>query len=287
MTEENASWEDESSVGETGIEVSTGEKGSIEFTDQEIRQEVLDLKDRVETSYWLLSAALKQVYDKELFRNWGFDTFRAYVDEDLVFGIRKALYLLNIQKWLEKLPPAIQEWAHEIGWTKCRMLQHVITAENATTWRDRIDGKTVEEITEILKNGGDGSGGEGGGGSGGGDGDGDGDLEANKKYTFGMKGNQIAVVDMAINRAMELGDTDKPSNALSLICADYLAATGTTLNTSDYLKTIQASLGLQLIAAKVVKDGEDEIVFGYDYLNKKIGTETPVEVQGDSEKASE
>jgi hypothetical protein len=262
--ETNAEWTDGDSLA-----VTDGDhEDDLSIPDAEIRQEVLDLKNQVGDNYWLLAEKLKAVYDKDLFRNWGFETWKDYVDSELAFELRKAQYLVQIHGWIEKMPPAIQEWMHELGWTKCRMLLHVVNTENATEWKNRVEGKTVAEISEILKGGGE------GGGSGGGEGGKDGDsmIEPSKKYTFGMKGNQISVVDMAIARAQELGDTDKPSNALALICSDYLAATGTVLTFNDYLSLLEKTLGLNIIAMKPVKDGEDNIVYGWQYIPEAVPT---------------
>jgi hypothetical protein len=85
---------------------------------------------------------------------------------------------------------------------------------------------------------------------------------------------------MAIARAQEVGDTDKPSNALSLICADYLASSGTILTFNDYLGLLEKTLGLKIVAMKPVKDGEDDIVYGWQYLDDKSDkpAEEPVKV---------
>jgi hypothetical protein len=258
----NAEWTDENSIvaGE-----ATGEDAGLDISDDDIRQEVLDLKNQVGDKYWLLAKDLKTVYDKDLFRNWGFESWKQYVDSELAFELRKAQYLVQIHTWISQMPPAIQEWMHELGWTKCRMLLHVVTTENATEWKNRVEGKTVAEISEILKGGGDG----GGGGEGGNSGEGDSMIEPSKKYTFGMKGNQISIVDMAIARAQELAETDKPSNALALICTEFLSNSGTTLSLKDYIASAEKYLGLKIVAMKPVKDGEDDIVYGWQYLDDK------------------
>jgi len=257
--ETNAEWTDENGLIVAGDDLV----GDLDVPDAEIRQEVLDLKNQVGDNYWLLAEKLKMVYDKDLFRNWGFDSWKEYVDSELAFELRKAQYLVQIHGWIQGMPPAIQEWMHELGWTKCRMLLHVVTTENATEWKNRIEGKTVAEISEILKGGGE------GGGGGGNLGEGDSTLEPSKKYTFGMKGNQISIVDMAIARAQELAETDKPSNALALICTEFLSSSGTTLSLKDYIASAEQYLGLHIVAMRPVKNGEDDIVYGWQYLDDK------------------
>jgi len=238
----------------------------VEVEHADIRQKVLELKDKADESYWELGIVLNDVYNNDYYRNWGFETWKDYVEQELDFGIRTAQYFLKIQKWFETMTPAMQSWLRSLGWTKCRMLLAVVTPENAKSWKNKIKGKSVRELDGIInraKKGEDDSSGNESSGS-----------ESNDKSVskeslvrraFSLYSGQDEVVMNAINRAKDIGETDKDGHALSLICTDYLASSTDLIDIVSLFKHIEDITGHKIIAIKPV-DGGDEVVFGYEYI---------------------
>lgn len=253
---------------------TVSEDGNVESYQQE-RDEILELRDQVENRYWVFGEKLANIYDNSLYLNWGFEKWTEYVASELDFDLRKAQYLVKLQNWLKKMPENICEFMHQIGWTKARLLMRVITPENFDNWKSRVEGKTTAQIVDILNDGSRGGEEEGveEGGEEGGASESTREQERREKFTFSCVGNQIPICHGAIERAMEIGETDNRNQAFSLICAEFQAGNTTNLNVSDYLDVVSKFLGLKIVAIKI-KEGneEDEVVYGYDYI-ESLGTE--------------
>lgn len=248
--------------------------GTVQVDNEDLRQEVIKLRDKADESYWAFGIALAEVYSGDKYRAWGFQTWKEYVERELDFDIRTIQYLFKLQLWFETVTPSIAKWVRGLGWTKARMLMHVVTKENAAEWKKRVDGKTVKEIQDILdgkkrlEDGGE----EGeGSGSGGGSGEKGKDGESGRKRSWFFYSGQDRLVSDAIERAKTVAETDNEGHALTLICTDYLATNADTMNKDDMFKNLERTTGLLIVAVRE-SDGEeeDEIVYGGDYVNKEM-----------------
>jgi hypothetical protein len=238
-------------------------KSGVEHED--IRQRVIALRDLTNENYWDMALVLHEVYEQNYYRGWGFDTFVEYVDNELEFGIRKSQYLVSLQTWFNKMPPAIQKWMRSLGWTKARMLMSVVTPENAAEWRNRVDGKSVSQIEAMMKSEAADSDGEGGS-----------DTASDKPKALTIKGmhpEMMACWEQAARHAGELGETDKPCQQLNLICIDYLATTTNLMSKHDVLRHMEKTLGLKIIA---MRDSDDSVVFGGEYIEAEADADADV-----------
>lgn len=247
-----------------------------EVEHDEVRKKVLELRDKAESNYWEFGVWLEEVYRGDLYRHWGFDGWVEYVKQELDFDIRTIQYLVKLQRWFGTVSPKVQKWARGIGWTKARMLMHVVTDANAAEWKNRVAGKTVAQIAEMLdaeKRSLDGASGEGGG-EGGGDGEGGEIPERVRKRAFSLFPSQDELVTNAIEKAKEIAQSDKEGHLLTLICTEYLASNTATFSRDDFLKSIEKNLGIKIIAMVPNENPEqqDDIVYGHVYLN---GEEEP------------
>jgi hypothetical protein len=238
---------------------------------EEVRKKVLECRDKSEQNYWEFGTYLEEVYRGDLYRSWGFDSWTSYVKEELDFDIRTIQYLVKLQKWFGTVSPKVQKWARSIGWTKARMLMHVVNDANATEWKNRVSGKTVAQIAEMLdaeKNkleSGEGD------GEGGGEGDGEGGEvpERARKRSFSLFPSQDETVTSALEKAKEIAQSDKEGHLITLICTEFLANNTATMTRDDLLKSIEKNIGVKIIAMvpSESEDKQDDIVYGYDYLN--------------------
>lgn len=244
-----------------------------EMAYDDVRKKVIECRDKSEQNYWEFGTYLEEVYRNDLYRSWGFDSWTSYVKEELDFDIRTIQYLVKLQKWFSTVSPKVQQWARSIGWTKARMLMHVVNDANATEWRNRIVGKTVAQISEMLdaeKSKLDsGEGGVEGDGEGGGEG---GEApERARKRSFSLFPSQDELVTNAIEKAKEIAQSDKEGHLITLICTEFLANNTSTMTRDDLLRSIEKNIGIKIIAMVPSDSDEkqDDIVYGYDYLNMK------------------
>lgn len=239
----------------------------VEVEYAEIRKKALELRNKVGEDYWELSIVLTDIYTNDRYRSWGFDSWKDYVDQELDFTIRKAQYMVKIQSWFDTLTPAMQEFFRSLGWVKCRMLMPVVVKENAKSWKKKIEGKTLKEIEGIIKGNkipdGSSGGGEAGSGSAG-ENTSSGDTLVRR--SFSLYTGQDEVVTNAINRAKDIGETDKDGHALSLVCMDYLASSTDLIDMTSMFRHLEDITGLHIVAFKPVDGDNDEIVFGSEYI---------------------
>ncbi len=235
--------------------------GDMTPASKQLRQDVADCRRNVEDAYWRLSQLLFKVYDESTYREWGYATWREYVEQELEFGMRKAQYLVSIAEWVKGLSDDVQNWVATLGWTKAKELTGKVTNANATEWKKKVEGKTVAEIQAALKSSGENE-------------EEDDKPKKNRgdrphKLSFSLFPEQSDNVSAALTKAEELSGSGKPGHNLDMICLDYMTTNGTTLDTSDYLKRIESQVGLRLLAFDPKgDDGKGAVVFGEEIIQE-------------------
>lgn len=263
-------------VGDAG----DGDAGENDTPNADIRRQVIALRNKADENYWELGVSLEKVYRKDLYREWGFDSWKSYIESPEVdIHIRKAQYLVKLQEWFGEMTPAVKDWVRSLGWTKARMLMHVINSQNAKEWKHRIEGKTVAEIDAMLKAEKNSDGDEEGGS--------DSSSSSDKPKALSIKGMHPEMLDAwerASSHAMEVGETDKLCQALNLICIHYLATSTNLDNKHDFLKMMEKLLGLRLVA---IRETDDAVVFGSDYLAEQGAEDEDEDADEDGEEAGD
>jgi hypothetical protein len=234
---------------------------SIEHADT--RNRILDLRRQVEEGYWDLSQALYEVYSGSYYIAWGFASWKEYAECELELAPRKAQYLVSIQEWFGRMRPEIQNWVQGLGWTKAKELVGVVTEENAKDWRNRLDGLSYRDMMSELHRSDDGSGPNpdplpSGTSNSSGD-------EKPQKKMFSLFSAQSENVEVAIEKAKKMANTEKEGHALDLICSDFLATNAGVDTVSEMLGRFERSTGLYLIA---YDKNDDCIVYGSEILDE-------------------
>lgn len=223
---------------ETQVELTEAEKTAL-------REEVVAAKDAVEDGYWTLATKLEKVYELSLFVEWGYEDWPSYIEGELDLNIRSVQYMISIASHFGQMDEEIQAWVKEIGWSKAKELVKRVTPENWKEWRAKIAGKTVRQITDMLKA--------------------DADLakssktesedsgEKPQRMAFALFAEQAATVKQAVEQCKADANTDKDGHAITLICQDFLAAGSQTL--ASRLETLEKTFGVKLIAVKQEADG--------------------------------
>ena len=287
-TPDNAEYEEGDDDGK-GLAVVGGDADEGEYKNKDIREKVLRLLAEAESRTWDLSVILEDVYARDLYREWSFDSFREYVEKELNINTRWSQILVQLQEWFKKLPLNIQQWVLEIGSTKARMLMSIVTVENAAEWRNKIAGKSVAEIKKMLQA----AKGEGGGGEGGeGGDDGDGADDKPKTMNFKLFSEQYQNVTRALEKGKEIANSEKTGNVLDLICTEFLATNAGIDSVQDMLRKMEKTLGVRLVA---YVEEDDSVAYGADLirdLEKKDRSggepdEDPKEEEKETEEESE
>lgn len=213
MTEESRLVEDEriiEALAQTVEQTVTGPVGFAVPQDQSAaRAEVLRLKESLEENYFHLGAVLNQiVHEKWYSAFWGYSTFKEYVQQEVGFGYRKAMYLANIYATLVAAG-ITWEAVRSIGWGKMREMVGVLTRENVHDWIDKAHRMTALQLAEEAKRARltvehEGS------------------VSVVTVKNFRLRDAQIQNVDQALSMAKEIGHVETPGEALDLICSDFL-----------------------------------------------------------------
>lgn len=176
--------------------------------------------------------ALYEVMAGNYWNEWGFDSFRDYVEQEMEFKFRKAYYLVEIyQKFVIELGLRKDELA-SLEWTKARELLPIIDKDNASRLLKNIQGKSLVEIKEWVKQ-----------------------LKSPKavpsadsdeaeeddktvRISCILKGGQVSNVNSALELAKQATGSDSIGNLLDLICTEYLVSSADDQN-------VQALVGLE------------------------------------------
>lgn len=287
-------------VIEGGKSVEPEHKTAIAGTKQwatKVRKRAKELAETLDLGYMELARILYQVFDTPvegdprrgaIFTAWGYSNFAEYAERELQMHRRKAerlrliWYTLEVQ--LADMDSKLKERVVALGYSKVRELVRVLTLRNAEDWVLQAEGKTWRQLTAAVKDekrrqGVDEAilGAE--------------DAEADPVLTdgedppvaaepiaapvqeeltherFAFYPLQLANVRLALDRAMKIGNTEVKSNALDLICTDFLATNDVMGGDQDkrlrYIAKIERTLGLRLV---VVDPEIKDIIYGIDAL---------------------
>ena len=229
-------------------------EAQVEHSD--IRQAAQDARRKTEESYWELSIVLHEIYSNMLYESWGYKTWADYVEIELDIQKRKAQYLVSIQDWFGGMKPNVQKWVRELGWTKAKELVGKVDNNNAEEWRDKVEGKSYRELMNLLaapaedkpapaKPA---------------------DPDQVTKKNFGLYPDQLSNVDLALQLAKEIAQSDSDNHALDMVCLEFVSSH--QMNTvQEYLAKAEGILGVKLIA---YDPKEDSIVFGGETLDALV-----------------
>lgn len=236
-----------------------------------LREEIKELNKLKDDTYWKLSEKLALASDKKAFKQWGFNTFDAYIQAEFSEDKRKSYYLIQIHKYFNNTLKAMLgegsedykaalKTAKSMGWTKAMKVatSGVIDATNVKDVMETARTSTVKELEVVLKT--------------------FHDSKTDEEKEKSIDDNEIKTVKVNfqlflaqkddLDRALEIArgmakEGAKDRSLLSLICQDFLSSHKSG-NADEMLGKIQSITGLSIIA--VNKDA-GKIVFGEDNLS--------------------
>jgi hypothetical protein len=121
----------------------------------EVRAEILGILREISDRQWEMAEALCLIFDNGWYRDWGYCTFKSYLESELHFKDRQAQYMRRAWAWHLTLSPKGQAWAKTIHIRVLRRFLNVINDENWEEWRDRLSGISTNDAdkmwTRIVK----------------------------------------------------------------------------------------------------------------------------------------
>lgn len=234
---------------------SLPKKKDADNTFSDVRKNILELKNSLDKSRWLLAEALFDVFDGNMFHRWGFNNFDQYVEVEVGLTTRTAQYLVSMYRWfVHKIGPKMPDdeckemisEVKDLGWAKAKSLVKVTTPENVTRWIKKAKELSSEDLKIAVQD------------------------EYNKKKGIkdddvkGMKGlnfgrvfvEQHDIVMQALAIAEKQAESDKKGHLISLVCQDFVATNmaqteGGQRDRSKYFDKIAAQYGVKFIAVDI------------------------------------
>lgn len=253
------------------------------LTSDEVKAQIIECRENIENNYWQLCKCLFHVEKKRLYESWGYKTFNAFVEKELTYQKSKARYLVQIWKclYIDQPDKTILERVLKVGWSKAKELIYVINSDNAENWIEKANHLSVEELKkevkeylaklappkdnekEVLANvdNVEGTTAE----------------EMTRPMNFVFNYQDFVTVTQAVDRVKsELGGSSvSTSQAIALICADYLATNvvsetdgSAELNMDfvvDSIRKYEAMGGVQVV---ILDNEKEEVLYGEKHLEK-------------------
>jgi hypothetical protein len=119
----------------------------------QVRRRIAELRDRVAESYYEIGRHLHTVQREALYKLWGFETFSSYVEAEVAFKWRKAMYLMAIYRYyaLELSDKQVFELVKSLGVSKAHALIDVINPKNAEVWVEKAKALPVKSLEDEAR----------------------------------------------------------------------------------------------------------------------------------------
>jgi len=127
--------------------------------DRDLRSENINLMHDIGKNWYRLSRNLTETYDSEIYRTWGYNSFREYVEAELTdIEYRIAVYRVQTGRAINHLGLG-EEVVSELGWSKFKELIGIVddsmTQKDVLSMIEECKDKTylkVKEYVQEIKN---------------------------------------------------------------------------------------------------------------------------------------
>lgn len=225
-----------------------------------VRGRIAELKKIVEDSYLELGGLLFEVFHGGYWGEWGYESFRQYVSDELGFHERKGQYLMNIHKRLVIEAKANSESLEGIGWSKAKEIATVATEKNVDKWVEKAKGSTVTElVTEVRKAKAES-----------GEANTDGKIERAFRLSFTLFESQNENVEAALAMAAKIAESEKRGHLLDCICTSFQASVlqekGESRRTSELMRVVESLERVFGVRIIVVDPKKDKPIYGEEHV---------------------
>jgi len=173
----------------------------------ELRKIAKDLSRESNDCQFRLGDTLLVINSTRCYREWGFPTWKDYIEVELHLNSSASYELLNISRWaqLEGLTLTQRRNLSEIGRTKAYCVAALATKESLAKWIQIAKGKTCEEMRNLLYD--------------------SSPTEAPKTVSFWLYGSERRSITDALKIVQKgLGDDLRAGELLAEVCAAYVAS---------------------------------------------------------------
>jgi len=176
---------------------------------------IKDSIENVDYTYFKIGGALSVIQANAWFHEDGYDKFEDFVKAEFNIKYRRAMYWVGIYN---SLTDSGVDWelVKELGWSKLKIIAHLLTVENAAEWVETAKDMTVLTLLAHLKElaaAND-------------------DTEVGEEevtvnttvtVTFKVHPDQKEIIETALSKAKQELSTEFDAVALDSICAQYLS----------------------------------------------------------------
>ena len=121
------------------------------MSNNNLRKRARRLAVDISEAHWNLSPILLEIYEGAMWIDWGFKTFRSYVESELNVSQRTAQNLVKLGAWYRSMPVPCQKWARTVPYTKMNIINSDVTRENWKEWREIVKDRTVSDLVAYLR----------------------------------------------------------------------------------------------------------------------------------------
>lgn len=185
---------------------------------KKLRNYVFKLKNDIGKSFIKMGGLFYKIRENELFVDWGFSTFRDYVEKEVNFSYRKAQYLKDIWEKFKVELDAESDVLNEVGWSKTKEIakvedpeqrQEILQDTYVSKQDEEQDTPSVNDLSNKARQANN---------------DGDEEVQKVKKIHFNLYEDQRETVKRALKQASEDADSEKRNHLLEMISMHYLSS---------------------------------------------------------------
>lgn len=115
----------------------------------EVREQIQAVSRQLGAQYRRLGELLKEVRDKEYWKEWGYASFDEYALIELGYRERKVRYLIATVEGFERAG-VTEEEAAKLETVKAQAIAPVITAENKEDWIEKAQTMKTQELQRAV-----------------------------------------------------------------------------------------------------------------------------------------
>jgi len=186
--------------------VKTKKKAETVVNTDDRRGYVKELLENIDSNWFSLSLELNTIYEGKEFEEWGFESFRDYVELELQLEYRVAMYRVKIAQAIMEFDIDKDE-VLEIGWTKFKELIPFLTKDKRKRAKLFKLAKelTVRELQAKLKEA------KGGG------------KEQSISYTFKFNPEQSEIINEALEIGAGVFKTNDKNRIMEAIVSEWIS----------------------------------------------------------------
>lgn len=172
----------------------------------EVREQIHVVSRQLGAQYRRLGELLKEVRDKEYWKEWGYDSFDTYALVELGYRERKVRYLIATVEGFERAG-VTEEEAATLETAKAQAIAPVLTAENKEKWIDKAQTMKTQDLQRAVASA------QGR----------DVTEEAPKPFSVLLFGDQRETVDQAMDLAGRVAGTDARGVMLTTMAQEFIS----------------------------------------------------------------